>query len=214
MEVPPPRTTGAADAAAAAPSEAALPESAEPVASVPPVASLVDHGERVEHEAEGDGNAEGGVKAVVPGEAPVPSGPVDVVCPEASAAKAKFFFSPQQPQVGQPLRVVAVSEVELGAAALAQTEGDQPGSLSGSSAWGGPPYSWSVTIEAPEAGTQRFLLTSDDPAHPYACGEVKIVQAGKKFPELYVLEEDIAYSLPHSPDRRRLVIYRKQPRPE
>lgn len=42
----------------------------------------------------------------------------------------------------------------------------------------------------------------------------EIEDAGKKFPELYKLEKDIAYSLPSSSYRRRLVIYRKLAREE
>jgi len=42
----------------------------------------------------------------------------------------------------------------------------------------------------------------------------EIEDASKKFPDLYKLEKDIAYSLPKSSYRRRLVIYRKLPREE
>jgi 16S rRNA (guanine527-N7)-methyltransferase len=42
----------------------------------------------------------------------------------------------------------------------------------------------------------------------------EIEDAGKKFPHLFKLEKDIAYSLPNSSYRRRLVIYRKLPREE
>ncbi len=42
----------------------------------------------------------------------------------------------------------------------------------------------------------------------------EIVEAQKKFPELFKLEEDIAYALPNSPYRRRLVVFRKLPREE
>lgn len=38
--------------------------------------------------------------------------------------------------------------------------------------------------------------------------------AAKKFPELYLLESDYDYSLPDSPYRRRLLVYRKRAREE
>jgi hypothetical protein len=162
--------------------EAALPEAAEPIASAPAVPPRVEHGERVEHEVIAATGVGDGARAEGIEEPPAATGPIAVVCPEASAAKAKFFFSPQQPRAGKPLRVVAISEVELGSAALARLDGERPEALSGASGWGGPPYAWSATIEAPAEGTQRFALASDDPAHPYACGEVKLLAAGKTVP--------------------------------
>ncbi len=42
----------------------------------------------------------------------------------------------------------------------------------------------------------------------------EIEDAGKKFPDLFKLDKDIAYSLPNSSYRRRLVIYRKLTREE
>jgi hypothetical protein len=103
-----------------------------------------------------------------------PAGPLEVVCPDAATAKARFFFSPARPRPGKPLRITAVAEEELPAAGieLVQAEGRVP--LPGLSAWGGPPSSWSVTIDAAMAGVQQVLLASGDPSRPYACAEVNV----------------------------------------
>ena len=147
-----------------------VPEASAPVAAAPvekPVAPA---------ESEDEAPAES-ASAVVEGTVVVeetPAGPVEVVCPEAEAAQAKFFFSPARPRPGKPLRVVAISDQSLTGAALetVQPEGRVP--VSGSSAWGGPPFAWGATIDAAEEGVHKFLLISNDPAHPFACAEVHV----------------------------------------
>jgi hypothetical protein len=116
--------------------------------------------------------------AVAP-EASAPAGPLEVVCPEAGSAKARFFFSPARPRPGQPLRITVIADENLAAAGieLVQAEGRMP--VSGVTAWGGPPYAWSVSIDAAPAGVRRFLLTSGNPARPFACGEVTVAEPSK-----------------------------------
>jgi hypothetical protein len=103
------------------------------------------------------------------------SDPVVVSCPDDATARVRLLFSPAAPVAGKPLRVTAVAEDELDVAGieLAGTAGRSD--LEPLTMWGGPPWSWSVTLESAPVGTHRFLVASGDPAHPHACGEIEVV---------------------------------------
>ncbi|MBI5490233.1 MAG: hypothetical protein HY905_23055 [Deltaproteobacteria bacterium] len=167
--------------AATTPRAAESPEAAKPVTSEPsgtPVAVETAASKEVQ-EPLVEPAKEAAPKELPPPEAAIAGGDVEVVCPESGSAQAKFFFSPAQPQEGKPLRVVAVAEGELVPAALAQKQSEGWARLSGSLAWGGPPYAWTAMVDAPAAGTHQFLLASKDAAHPHACGTVTVVPADK-----------------------------------
>jgi len=100
--------------------------------------------------------------------------PVVPVCPPAGAAKAQLFFSPAQPVAGGPLRVVAVTEGESDVTAIQIELPSGRSDVEPLSMWGGPPWSWSVTMESAPPGTHRFVVASGDPAHPLACGSVEV----------------------------------------
>ncbi len=101
-------------------------------------------------------------------------GPREIVCPSSADAQATFFFGPETARPGKSLRVVAVAEegLAVGGIALVTDHGLEP--QAGLSKWGGPPYAWSVTLDAAPAGTHEFVLTSGDPARPFACASLKV----------------------------------------
>ncbi|MBN1771875.1 MAG: hypothetical protein JXB32_11470 [Deltaproteobacteria bacterium] len=109
-------------------------------------------------------------------------GPREIVCPSSDEARARFFFGPETPRPGTSLQVVVVSEdaLPVGGIALVTAEGLVP--QGGLSKWGGPPYAWSVTLDAAPAGTHDLVLTSGDPARPFACASVKVAAPGKNDP--------------------------------
>ncbi|MBI5491088.1 MAG: hypothetical protein HY905_27400 [Deltaproteobacteria bacterium] len=104
--------------------------------------------------------------------------PVVPVCPPEGAGRARLFFSPAQPVAGGPLRVVAVTEEELDVAGIQLETAMGRADVEPLSMWGGPPWSWSVTLESAPQGTHRFVVASGDPAHPLACGTVEVAASG------------------------------------
>ncbi|MBI5498850.1 MAG: hypothetical protein HY907_01295 [Deltaproteobacteria bacterium] len=100
--------------------------------------------------------------------------PVVPVCPPEGAGRARLYFSPARPVAGGPLRVVAVTEEELEVAAIQLETVAGRTDVEPLSMWGGPPWSWSVTMESAPPGIQRFVVASGDPAHPLACGSVEV----------------------------------------
>ncbi|NMC69184.1 MAG: hypothetical protein GYA57_03830 [Myxococcales bacterium] len=109
-------------------------------------------------------------------------GPREVVCPSTEEGRARFFFSPKTPRPGQSLRVVVVAEDPLPAGGIAQVTAGGLVPRDGLTKWGDPPHAWSVTVDEVPAGTHEFVLTSDDPAHPFACASVKVAAPGRKDP--------------------------------
>ncbi len=74
------------------------------------------------------------------------------------------FVSPDHPVGGQPLRVVAVTDLPIDAALSLAPDGKDPLTATRERK-GGPPYVWIVRVEAPGAGKWRIAFTKD-----VACG--------------------------------------------
>jgi hypothetical protein len=163
---------------------------AEPVAAAPaPQAEITPPAtEAVVQPLVGKIVVEAETLAVPKGQKPAAGneGPLEVVCPDAASAKAKFFFSPARPRPGKSLRVVAVAETALPAAGIEMVQSTGPMPLSNGADWGGPPYAWTVTVEDVPAGVHQFLLASGDPAQPFACAEVRVraARAGEADPPI------------------------------
>lgn len=108
-----------------------------------------------------------------------PAGPLEVVCPSDDEAPVRVFISPFKPRPGQPLRITAVSDEALPGVGMAIVQPTGRAPLASVASWGGPPYAWSVVLDEAPAGRHEVLVTSGDPARPFACARVAVVAPTK-----------------------------------
>jgi cell wall-associated NlpC family hydrolase len=92
-------------------------------------------------------------------------------------ADAQVFFSPERPHIGQPLRVIATVGQDPGAAQLTLIAPD--GSLLNpkSARFGGPPYSFVVTLNNPAEGA--WMATLGEGQSRRACAQVEVAARPK-----------------------------------
>ncbi len=78
-----------------------------------------------------------------------------------TAPGTAVLVSPRSPRPGQPLRVLAVSEVPLAGARLVVEGSDGALTTPASAAEGGPPFAWTATLAAGERGAYRAVLEAE-----------------------------------------------------
>jgi cell wall-associated NlpC family hydrolase len=103
-----------------------------------------------------------------------PAAPVAV--PAESSCRdrgdARIFVSPARPDSSRPLRVVVMTERDLGPAALALVDPTGGQHTPPIVRMGGPPHGWVATIEAPARG--RWLAVFGDGEDVHACERIQV----------------------------------------
>jgi hypothetical protein len=98
-------------------------------------------------------------------------------CPEGS--EVELWTSPDAPEAGQPLRILAVAESRGAGEIFASADGHKAAPLP-TVRRGGPPFSFAAEVAAPTAGPLRIELRAD--GRTRSCKVVNVVARGKARP--------------------------------